>query len=233
MYPISILPYNSIINENQFNMARKNIFLNNYILLQSIFILVSIVVFLYLRKQLLILENNPKVIAAAHHQMLLAEDITETCLLIDKETNPKTKSDYVVELTDLLKEYPLSKTVLFNYFHEAKLKKDEKQRVSDYFDKATNYFNKVCVSSTILGQKYTNQEKVKQMNEIILKNKTRYVITMTKILKIFDQQTKYEIASVRSKENFLFMCSIIMAIFNLIVIVSPMKRKLVRQTPLN
>ena len=208
-------------------MARKNVFLNNYILLQSIFILVSIVVFLYLRKQLSILENNPQVVAAAHHQMLLAEDITETCLLIDKEQDPQLKANYVVELVDLLKEYPVSKKVMFNHLHESRLKKEEKKRVSDLFDKANNYFNKVCVSSTILSQKYTNQEKVKQMNELILKNKTRYMISMTKILGVFDQQTNSEIASVRSKEHFLFMCSIIMAIFNLIVMVSPMKRKLV------
>jgi hypothetical protein len=208
-------------------MARKNIFLNNYILIQSIFILVSIVVFLYLRKQLIILENNPKVIAAAHRQMILSEDITETCLLIDKEVDPQIKAGHVTELISLLKEYPLSKKVMFDHLHESKLKKEEKKNVSDLFDKANNYFNKVCVSSTILSQKYTNEEKVKQMNELIIKNKTRYVISMTKILGVFDQQTNAEIQSVRSKEHFLFLCSIIMAIFNLILVITPMKHKLV------
>ena len=208
-------------------MARKNLFLSNYILIQSIFILVSIVVFLYLRKQMAILENNPKVIAAAHKQMILAEDITETCLLIEKEIDINKKSGYVVELNFLLKEYPLSKTVMFNHLHESKLRNEEKKHVSDLFDNANNYFNRVCVSSTILGQKFNSELKVKQMNEIILKNKSRYVITMAKILTVFDQQTNTEIESVRSKEHFLFMCSIIMAIFNLIVMISPMKRKLV------
>lgn len=208
-------------------MARKNLFLNNYILIQSIFILVSIVVFLYLRKQLSILENNPKVVAAAHKQMVLAEDITETCLLIEKETDLVKKTEYVTELNFLLKEYPLSKTVMFNHLHDSKLKNEEKKHVSDLFDNANNYFNRVCVSGTILGQKYKTDLKVQQMNDIILKNKSRYAITMTKILEIFDKQTNNEIESVRSKEHFLFMCSIILAIFNLIVMISPMKNKLV------
>ena len=208
-------------------MARKNIFLNNYILIQSIFILVSIVVFLYLRKQLSILENNPKVIAAAHRQMILAEDIAETCLLVDKELDPEKRAGYVAELTSLLSEYPRSKKVVFDHLHQSRLKKEEKKHVSDLFDKSNNYFNKVCVSSTILAQKFTNKEKVKQMNELILKNKTRYIISMTKILGIFDQQTNSEVDSIRSKEHFLFMCSIIMAIFNLIVMITPMRKKLV------
>lgn len=174
-----------------------------------------------------ILENNPKVVSSAHKQMILAEDITETCLIIDKEQDPVKKAEYATELTELLKEYPVSKKVMFNHLHEAKLKPEEKKHVSDLFDNANNYFNKVCVSSTILSQKYTNDLKVKQMNDLILKYKTRYVITMTKILTVFDQQTNYEIQSVRSKEHFLFMCSIIMAIFNLIVMISPMKNKLV------
>lgn len=215
-------------------MAKKNSFLSNYVLLQSIFIIMLIVIFMYLRKQMSVLENNPTVVTTAHKQLLLAEEIYESALAIRSETDQSKLANEVGELNMLLKEYPKLKKDLFDYLHKSGIRKDEKKKVSDLFEEADHYINKVYNSAQLLSQKHTNEEKVSQLKDVIMVNKTRFSVSMTKILNIFNQETQLEIVSIRSKEQFLFISSLLLSIFNLIVIMTPMKNKLLGLTlPIN
>ena len=207
-------------------MAKKNSFLSNYVLLQSIFIIMLIVIFMYLRKQMSVLENNPTVVTTAHKQLLLSEEIYESALAIKSETDDSKLANEVSELNMLLKEYPKLKKDLFEHLHKSGIRKEEKKKVSDLFEESDHYINKVYNSAQLLSQKHTNAEKVSQLKDVILVNKTRFSVSMTKILNIFNQETQLEIVSIRSKEQFLFISSLLLSIFNLIVIITPMRNKL-------
>jgi len=211
-------------------MAKKNSFLSNYVLLQSIFIIMLIVIFMYLRKQMSVLENNPTVVTTAHKQLLLAEEIYESALAIKSETDESKLANEVSELNMLLKQYPDLKKNLFTYLHKSGIRKEEKKKVSDLFEEADHYINKVYNSAQLLSQKHTNAEKVSQLKDVILVNKTRFSVSMTKILNIFNHETQLEIVSIRSKEQFLFISSLLLSIFNLIVIITPMRNKLLGLT---
>ena len=205
---------------------KKNAFLSNYILIQSIFILILIVIFLYLRKQLAVLDNNPKVVSIAHEQVLIAEDISETCLLLSTEKDEKKRLQYAEELKEIVKQYKESKPKLFKYLHESGIHKDAKKKVSELFEKSGKFLNSVVLSSQLISEKYNSDNLVLTNSDLILKNKTRYSVSITKILDIFDEETHKEIKSIRSKEQFLFISSLFLSVFNLIVIVTPIKRRL-------
>lgn len=181
---------------------------------------------MYLRKQMSVLENNPTVVNTAHKQLLLAEEIYESALTIKSETDESKLAIEVKELNMLLHQYPKLKKDLFFHLHKSGIRKEEKKKVSDFFEESDHYINKVYNSAQLLSQKHTNAEKVNQLKDVILVNKTRFSVSMTKILNIFNQETQLEIVSIRSKEQFLFFSSLLLSIFNLIVIMTPMKNKL-------